>query len=440
MYNIMKGDLQKRRRTAFDLIFLFRWYVGKEEEANWAKINQHEFAFKERLLNLKHAPKSKKAQSEGENPIQKIKIVYKEYIEPFFYYWICIDPSFSPKYVFDDFSKGCEIGNWDFLNPFTYEPTDKLCYYVRFDTKYKDEILLPKYHTRIQKRIIEICKNYNNEYVDSTILANNVSFYAYAPISESAFNVAKRMKAKLTNLFNTEIPEIKQEFLKRGRNPEKFPWSDGTFFALSLKKPPTKISIQYTLDAILDSIQIPDQLENLENLVTHLKKELKEQHQFDPHELTTNMILMYKIQMMREKLNEKSLFDKEQHIFEVTYRTETTPIQWGLIKCQQESTFYDFVRDLHQYLIEAGGSSGIFKHKKIKEIDLLNTLRIAGSHDIGMNYDGRNENVRQNVGKYYNELIGKTIPTNNTDFLNLQTKILHLVFKVMDRIYKEQMD
>ncbi len=134
----MTRDLQKRHRAAFDLIFLFRWYVGKVNEANCAKINQHEFAFKERILNLKHLQKCKKAQSEGENTNtkNKIKIVYKEFIEPFFYYWICIDPSFSPKDVFDELSKGCEIGKWDFLNPFTYEPTDKLCYYVRFDTNY----------------------------------------------------------------------------------------------------------------------------------------------------------------------------------------------------------------------------------------------------------------------------------------------------------------
>ncbi|MBU4490865.1 MAG: hypothetical protein KKD69_00170, partial [Euryarchaeota archaeon] len=45
--------------------------------------------------------KCKKAQSEGENTDtkNKIKIVYKEFIEPFFYYWICIDPTFCPKDV-----------------------------------------------------------------------------------------------------------------------------------------------------------------------------------------------------------------------------------------------------------------------------------------------------------------------------------------------------
>ncbi|MCZ7398716.1 MAG: hypothetical protein O8C62_03390 [Candidatus Methanoperedens sp.] len=244
------------------------------------------------------------------------------------------------------------------------------------------------------------------------------------------------MKAKLTNLLNTEIPEIREEILKKVRDPEKSPWSAGTFYALSLRIPPNKITIQYTLD----EIQIPDEPEKLESLIERLREDIKNVYHFDSHELTTNMILMYKTQVMREKLNEKSLFEEKSPIFEVTHRTETTPIQWGLIKCEQENAFYDFVRDMHQYLIEASKSSKIFKNRKeIKEIDLLNTLRIAGSHDIGMNYDGGNEKVRQNAGKYYNELIGKTIPTNNTDFLNLQTKILHLVFKVMDRIYKEQM-
>ncbi len=259
----MTNHLQKRRHAAFDLIYLFRWYVGKESEAEWSKINLHELSFNERIKNIKQ--KCKKAQTDDENASfsNKIKIVYKEYIEPFFYYWICIDPSFSPKDVFDELSKGCEIGKWGFLNPFTYEPTDKLCYYVRFDTKYKYEILLPKYHHLIQKRIVEICKEYNQEYVDSTILPSNVSFYTCVPISEPPCYTARRMKAKLTNLLNTEIPEIREEFLKKVRDPEKSPWSAGTFYALSLRIPPDKITIQYTLDAI----QIPDELEKLESLI-----------------------------------------------------------------------------------------------------------------------------------------------------------------------------
>lgn len=434
----MTYNLQKRSHAAFDLIYLFRWYVGKEKEANWSKINLHEFNFKERILNIKYKQKCKKSQVEGEdtNSSDKVKIVYKEYIEPFFYYWVCIDPSFSPKDVFDEFSNGCEIGKWDFLNPFTYEPVDKLCYYVRFDTKYKYEILFPKYHHLIQKRIIEVCKEYNNEYVDSKIVSNNVSFYTYVPISEAPCLTARRIKAKLTNLFNTEIPEIKEEFLKRVRDKEKSPWSAGTFYALSLRKPPQKITVQYTLDAI----QIPDELEKLENLIDQLKKEIKDKYNFDSYELTTNMVLMYKTQVMREKLNEKSLFEGKSQIFEVTHRTETTPIKWGLIKCEHENAFYDFVRDMHQYLIEAAKSSRILKDRDMQEIDLLNTLRIARSHDIGMDYGGRNEKVRQKAGNYYNKLIGKTIPDTKTDFLNLQTKILHIVYKVMDRIFKEQIN
>lgn len=434
----MTYNLQKRSHAAFDLIYLFRWWVGKEKEANWSKVNQHEFIFKKTILDINDKQKCKKSHKEDEetNSTNKVKIVYKEYIEPYFYYWVCIDPSFSPKDVFDEFSNGCEIGKWDFLNPFTYEPVDNLCYYVRFDTKYKYDILLPKYHHLIQKRIIELCKEYNNEYVDSKILSNNVSFYTYAPISEAPCQTARRIKAKLTNLFNKEIPEIKEEFLKRVRDKEKSPWSAGTFYALSLRKPPQRITIQYRLDAI----QIPDDLEILEKLIDRLKKEIKDMYNFDPSELTTNMVLMNKTQVMREKLNEKSLFERNSQVFEVTHRTETIPIRWGLIKCEHENTFYDFIRDMQQYLIEATKSSKIFKGRDIQEIDLLNTLRIAGSHDIGMNYDGRNEIVRQKAGKYYNQIIGKTVPSNKTDFLNLQTKILHIVYNVMYKIFKEQMN
>ena len=162
-------------------------------------------------------------------------------------------------------------------------------------------------------------------------------------------------------------------------------------------------------------------------------------YNYDPYELTANMVLFYKIQKMREKLNEKSLFEGKSPIFEVTHRTETTPIQWGLIKCQQEQVFYDFIRDMHQYLVEAAKSAKIFKNVgEIKEIDLLNTLRILASHDIGMNYDGRNKKVRQKAGDFYTSLIGKTIPNDNLDFIHLQTKILHLVYQVMDRIFKGQ--
>ena len=95
---------------------------------------------------------------------------------------------------------------------------------------------------------------------------------------------------------------------------------------------------------------------------------------------------------------------------------------------------------MQQYLIEATKSSKIFKDRDIQQIDLLNTLRIPGSHDTGMNYDGRNEIVRQKAGKYYNQIIGKTVPSNKTDFLNLQTKILHIVYNVMYIIFKEQMN
>ena len=434
----MNDNIQKRSHAAFDLIYLFRWNIGKEKEVNWSKVNLHEFDFQERIRSIKHKQKCKNGRKESEkiDSSNKIKIVYKEYIEPFFYYWVCIDPSFSPKDVFDEFSNGCDIGKWDFLNPFTYEPTNEICYYVRFDTKYKDKILLQKFQYRIQKGIVEICKKYGHEYVDSKVTSNNVSFYTYVPISEPPCNTSGRMKSKLTNLFNTDILEIKEEFIKLGRNVKKFPWSRSTFYALSAREKPNKISIQCTLDAL----QIPNELEKLEKLISQLKNEIKDAHNFDPYELTSNMVLSYKIQKMREKLNEKSLFEGNSLIFEVTHRTETTPIQWGLIKCEHEAAFNNFIRDMHQYLIEATKSSGIFrKTKNITETDMLNTLRIAASHDIGMNYDGRNKKIRQKAGNYYNDLIGKTIPDSKNDFLKLQTKILLKVYSAMDKIIKEQM-
>lgn len=433
----MMQNIQKRRKAAFNLIYLFRWEVGNESEANWAKINSSERIIRDKISNIKYKQKctGSKKDIENNDSSNKIRIVNKEYVEPFFYYWICVDPSFSPKDVFEEFQNNCEIGIWKFLNPYTYEPTEKLCYYVRFDTKYTDKILLSKFHPLIQRKIIEVCKEYKQEYVDSIISPNNVSFYTYVSISEPPCNTSGRMKSLLKRFFKTNLPEIELEYLKKRRNLDKFPWSDGNFYALSSKTPPNKIFIQDNLE----SIQIPDKLDQLEHLVEQLRREIKEIHNFDPYELTSNMILMYKIQNMREFINEKNLLLNNSLIFEVTHKTETIPQKWGIVKCEHKDGFYNFVREMDQYIFESAKSAKILNPKQMKEVDQLHTFRIFASHDTGMSYNGRNVKIRQKVGDYFNELIGKQMPESKDDFLILQTKILFSIYTIMNEIYTEQM-
>ncbi|MCD4797398.1 MAG: hypothetical protein K8R19_00115, partial [Methanosarcinales archaeon] len=95
----MMQNIQKRRKAAFNLIYLFRWEVGNESEANWAKINSSERIIRDKISNIKYKQKctGSKKDIKNNDSSNKIRIVNKEYVEPFFYYWICVDPSFSPK-------------------------------------------------------------------------------------------------------------------------------------------------------------------------------------------------------------------------------------------------------------------------------------------------------------------------------------------------------
>jgi len=56
-----------------------------------------------------------------------------------------------------------------------------------------------------------------------------------------------------------------------------------------------------------------------------------------------------------------------------------------------------------------------------------------------MSYNSGNVKVRQKVGDYFNELIGKRMPESKDDFLILQTKILFSIYTIMNEIYTKQM-
>jgi hypothetical protein len=53
----MMQNIQKRRKAAFNLIYLFRWEVGNESEANWAKINSSERIIRDKISNIKYKQK-----------------------------------------------------------------------------------------------------------------------------------------------------------------------------------------------------------------------------------------------------------------------------------------------------------------------------------------------------------------------------------------------
>jgi REP element-mobilizing transposase RayT len=377
------------------------------------------------------------AESINQRGYRKVKLDHF-YLEDNKYYFLCSpDPSYSAMDVVELFDILSEPVRWSVLDNFTYEPVDYLSYCYGINPHYRLKILDYQYHGKLQELLIQSCKDIGINYLDSKILQDQVTVFVSVPINKRLNTIAGGIKSRMTYHIKRELHEVFNKYVQYKKKPfydtrPRF-WSSGTFIAISSKKMPDFITIQPKLE----SFTYKPSLEYINLEIERIKQELFKEFGSREIILNRNMYLLYKIQILRSKINESQYKKYGRYVFEMTPQGEKYSLIWSFIQCKNKIQLDQFLGDTQSFVMESLRAPGIVNIKDFNMLKTINALRIDVSHDLGMTYDSRTkENIRI-ANDFYAKVIGKTIPDCVQDYLDVQTEVLMLVLETVFEIERK---
>jgi REP element-mobilizing transposase RayT len=350
------------------------------------------------------------------------------------------DPSYSVDKIIEIFDIYSEENRWEVLDYFTHESTDYISYCLGINPKYRLPILNYEYHGELQKFLIESSKKAGVTYIDSKIAVDNISIYISVPFNLKINTVIASIKAQMTSFIRKQLPTLfssryYQDEPKNNKKPQF--WSSGTFISICKKEPPYLVHIQPTLDSYYESFEYKPDIKYIDNEIEKIKSEMIKELGIPEININRNMYLLYKIQKLRSKINESYYKKQSKYIFELTPRSEKYSNHWGIAQCKNKNLLDQFIRDTQSYIRESLFASNIINASDYEVLKIINALRIDVSHDTGMSYDSRTKDNIKIATDFYQDIIGKTIPECEDDYLFIQSKVLMMVLNVLKIIEKK---